>query len=116
MYKKVLIHGGDVTLLETRRQILLKGGLDVDTILNRSVLVDQIAASKPDLLVLCSSLPSDVKQHDLEVAHSTRPQLKCLVVDAPTHPESTGTAQDTIFPAFDGPERFLKTVFELLAV
>jgi DNA-binding NtrC family response regulator len=116
MHKQVLIHGGDETLLETRRQILLKDGLIVETVLNGSNLSGLIEANRPDLLVVCSSVAPELQQRDVHIAHAAQPQVKCVVIDAHLDRGANITDADAVIGAFDGPGRFVSEVRKLLAL
>ena len=115
MSKRILIHGADPILLETRRRILSLNGFVVETVLNGSVLADLMQTKRPDLLVVCSSLPSESQQRDVRAANALRPKVKCLVVDPRTHTGSELIDADAVIPALDGPARFVTEVERLVS-
>jgi DNA-binding NtrC family response regulator len=114
MPKRVLIHGGDPTLLDTRRQILSLHGFNVETVLNGSVLVNLIHSKRPDLLIVCSSLPPDLQERDVRAALAVQPKVKCLVIHPGTPDDALVNEADQLFFPFDGPERFVSQVCNLL--
>jgi len=114
MSKRVLIHGADPTLLETRRQVLSLHGLVVDTVLNGSILVDLIQTKRPDLLVVCSSLPPELQQRDVRAALAVRPEVKCFVVSHRSQNDSGTNDACQEFYGLDGPERFVTAVQKML--
>ncbi|MBB5058104.1 DNA-binding response OmpR family regulator [Granulicella aggregans] len=115
MSKRVLIHGADPTLLETRRRILSLDGIAAETVLNGSIMVDLIRAKRPDLLIVCSSLPLDLQQRDVRAASAVRPKVRCLVLAPHRHTGSEISDADTVVHPFDGPERFVSEVRKLLS-
>ncbi|MBB5060544.1 DNA-binding NtrC family response regulator [Granulicella aggregans] len=115
MSKRILIHGADPILLETRSRILSLNGFAVETVLNVSILADLIQSRRPDLLVVCFSLPSDSQQRDVRAANALRPKVKCLVVDPRIHNGTEIIEADAVFHAFDGPAMFITEVEKLVS-
>ena len=115
MPKRILIHGADPILLDTRRRILSSKGFAVETVLNGAILAKLIQTKRPDLLVVCSSLAVDLQERDIRAANALRPRVKCLVVDPgfDTHPKLVQA--DTVLHGFDGPERFVTEVGKLIS-
>ncbi|MBB5060473.1 DNA-binding NarL/FixJ family response regulator [Granulicella aggregans] len=107
MAKQILIHGADPVLLETRRQILSLNGFVVETVLDGSIPADLMQTKRPDLLVVCSSLPPDSQQRDIRASNALHPKIKCLVVAPRLDTSSEMLDADAVFHAFDGPERFV---------
>jgi len=113
MGKRVLIHGADPTLLDTRHRLLSRSGFAVESVLNGSILAELIQMKRPDLLVICSSLTVDSQQRDIRAAYALRPKVKCLVIQPSLHSGQISDA-DNVFFAFDGPERFVAEVSKML--
>lgn len=57
--KRVLILGGDASLISIRADLLRRFGFDAESQLVPTPAEDVSAVSKPDLIILCSSLTSE---------------------------------------------------------
>ena len=115
MSKRILIHGADPTLLETRRLVLARAGFAVETVSDKSNLTGLLQALRPDLLVVCSSLSLDSQQADVRAAHAIRPRLRCVVVSPlPLNASEIGDA-DVVFHPFEGAASFIVEVQRLLS-
>ena len=112
--KKVLIHGGDQTLLATREAILAKQGLEVEIALGAVDLPATLLERRPSLLVICSSLSTEDQVRDLQIARSVEFSPKCLLIRSGSSLKVSPSEVHSTLEWFDGPEKFVSCVKQLI--
>jgi hypothetical protein len=76
----VLILGHDPVLLETRRLVLNRAGIQVWTASKASEAVDCLLNQPIDLFILCQTLSTEACELMLETAHTLRPGMMNLLL------------------------------------
>ena len=76
---KILLVGQDVSLLETRAEVLKKTGADVDYCTASKVLAT-LASELPNLVVLCHSLTEHEAEAIADKVHACSPKTRVLLV------------------------------------
>jgi DNA-binding NtrC family response regulator len=110
MYQEaaVLIYGRDPSLLETRRQVLLRGGFRVVAI-SQFIELTHLQAIEFDVFVLCHTLSSKDQQEAIAVSHAANPVLQTVVMTAYAPEFHAGSMSRFVSP-FDGPEKLILQV------
>jgi response regulator RpfG family c-di-GMP phosphodiesterase len=110
---KIVLVGQDISLLETRAEVLKKTGAEVVHCVGSEVL-DVVAVERPELVVLCHSLPHGVAEEIADGVHEFSPTTKVLLVVSQV--VAHRPHQDAKFDAVSLPEpvRLVANVAELL--
>ncbi len=107
MRSEVVICGNDATLLATRRMLLERAGLSVQTVLGASAL----PAATREPLVLCYSLSEAEQQAAVRSTRAYRPEAKILVLGG-EHRETM--SQNDHLSSFSTPAMLIERVKQLV--
>jgi hypothetical protein len=110
----ILVFGNDITLLETRRLVLERGGYQIYIAADLQA-VENIATSEPlALLVLCHTLTPAEGQAAIATTLALRPEVKklLLTISPGAHPNSEDFE---VLNALAGPRELISTVDRLLS-
>jgi DNA-binding NarL/FixJ family response regulator len=77
--KSVLIHGHDMQLSTTRQLILEMDGIEVFQSANPAEARDLLIRERPDVMVLCHTVPLAMRDCLLRIASSSQHETKTLV-------------------------------------
>ncbi len=114
MKNRVLIVGSDLTLLNTRRDILQVNGVLAEThLFDPAHHVD--SSSDTTVVVACSSLSAEARKAVIDSAYAASPNLKCLVVVPNSVDRKVASGADAVMEALEGPEKFMSHIHDLIA-
>jgi DNA-binding NtrC family response regulator len=104
----VLIYGRDPYLLETRRQVLRRGGFQVRTIAELAEF-SPLQAHEFKVFVLCHTLDPKQQQEAISVGRQANHTLRTIVMTA-FAPEFTLQEGSYFLSPFEGPEALIALV------
>lgn len=110
---KILLVGQDVSLLETRAEVLKKTGADVVYCIGSKVL-DVLASELPNLVVLCHSLTEQEAEAIADKVHACSPKTRVLLVVSQVFEEKQYLGAKFDATSLPGPLRLIQRAGELL--
>jgi len=106
---KIILYGTDLSLLDTRRLILERSGLEVHATHELGDAMRLIEAREAELIVVCHSIPAEDAKNLMALAHATQPVMKTVVL-IPANPTWIPGSADRVLVALEGPSALLAAV------
>ena len=111
---RVLIHGREPVLLETRKWILERAGYRVSAVADLAAAEAILATEGSDLYILCHTLSAELRERALTIAHEQRPEMRNLILSQGDLAE-TVAEPDSVFYVFEGPGAMIAAANRTLA-
>jgi len=109
----ILVYGRDHALLDTRKMLLQKTGLEVLIATELAQTYQVLADRRPDLLVLCHTVPCNEAKLLLE--HTTLPGSKLNNIILTSHGKGCSVTHGVVVvDTRDGPKALLVSVKQIL--
>lgn len=105
----IVVFGRDPGLLKTRRWVLEHAGFAVLTASDLADTERLILAERPDLLILCHSVPPEQCREAVALVHAALAPIKIIVMSAGTETCPVGE-QDEAVSSFAGPRALVAVV------
>jgi CheY-like chemotaxis protein len=106
--KRVLSIGSEPELLRLRHAVLRYAGFDVRTLENEQEAIETIRAGDCGVLLLCYSLPVNMREHLHDVFRSHCPDNKIVAIA--NQQLDTPYFGDVLVYGIDGPEALIQAI------